>query len=105
MFQSKSPTGDPVDVPETSAENGQSFELNELSEAFAHFRREGFALIRGAIPQDLCAGVHARLISDVKSYKGTIPRINGANEVHRFNEHGHVVNALMNVQRTPPRAS
>ena len=93
-----SPTDETIQVPETAAEDGASLLPADLQGILDTYRSEGYALIRGLIPEDRCAKVRDSFANEVKPYKGLLPRINGCEEVNRFNEQGFLLNSLMNVQ-------
>ena len=104
MYTSVSPTGVPVQVPEDASEDRLSLEPTALDDIRSAYFRDGYALIRNLVPPDACANVRACFAKEVMPYGGLLPRINGQEEVNKFNDNGFLVNSLMNVQKKVDRA-
>lgn len=94
-------TGFRSDVNEASVEfSAQSLKGDAVVEAF---RRDGFAVIRQAIPTHLCDEVFAAFGREIKCSKHHFRRQTSGFQPHIFTEYGFMRDALMSIQDLPIR--
>jgi phytanoyl-CoA hydroxylase len=99
MHKILSPIGTEIEVPETLAESGKSFSMNDLAAAKAYYDEKGYMVVRGVIDPALCDSIRSAFEKTVKPYPGYIYRQTTANpEKNRINEHGFVMNPILNLQ-------
>jgi phytanoyl-CoA hydroxylase len=102
MYTTTSPIGTPLEIPEHAAENGATFTMQGLPAARAYLEEHGYVVLRGVVDASHCDAVRAAFAHTVKSYPGFIYRQTTANpERNRFNEHGFVMNPILNLQSLP----
>lgn len=96
----RGPCGDPVEVPVTSAGSSGAVTQDEWRQAM---ERDGYVVVRGAIPVERCAAVRETFERDVRPHRGFLFRqTTGRPERNRFDEHGHLANPIHDVQDVPP---
>ena len=60
---------------------------------------QGYAVVPGLIPGALCERARAAFAAEVKPYRGHLYRQTTSHaERHRFSDHGHLLNPILNVQ-------
>src|SRR3546814_18127487 len=67
--------------------------------AAARLRRDGYAVVRGAMPTGLLDDAHIALRRDVLPYAGPLLRQNERREVNVVGPAGGLVNALIDIHR------
>src|SRR6202030_2733608 len=92
--------GREVLIPETVDVESDPYLKLDTDESIRNFYLDnGYVVIRGAVPQDLC--VHARTAyeAEVKGFKRPLYRqtTSGAPETHRFTPRGYMENSILNV--------
>jgi phytanoyl-CoA hydroxylase len=105
MIDLKTRSGLQAKVPETLAEGSSPrFTLDSLDEAAEHYRDNGYVILAGLIDPADCARPRALWEQEVKPASGRMYRQeSGRLERHVFNEHGWVMNAVLNIQSLDPR--
>lgn len=103
MFSIPSPAGEPVSIPESLREDLEYFDALDAS-ALEYLETEGYVVIRGLADPGACAAVCRAFAEEVKPYPGFLYRQATAKaERNEFNEHGHVMNPLLNLQDLEPQ--
>mgnify|MGYP001806743892 CR=1 FL=1 len=76
---------------------------DDIAELRERFRRDGYVVVRGAVPPGLCASAAAAFIADVKPDRRFcfLRHESGTYERHVFTEHGFMKYPIMNVQDLP----
>lgn len=98
MFWIPSPSGEPVGIPESSEEDRPYFRTLDAA-ALEYLSSEGYVVIRGLADPQACAAIRQSFSDEVKSYSGFLYRQATARaERNELNEHGHVMNPLLNLQ-------
>ena len=61
---------------------------------------EGYVVVRGPVPGELCERARAAFADEVKPYQGPLYRqtTSGSPERHVFSEHGYLLNPILNLQ-------
>ncbi|MGF6673732.1 phytanoyl-CoA dioxygenase family protein [Paraburkholderia tuberum] len=99
MHQILSPIGTKIEIPEVEAENGTTFQLTDLVGAKRYYEENGYVVVRNVVDPDICDSIRGAFDHTVKRYPGYIYRQATANpEKNRINEHGFVMNPLLNLQ-------
>ena len=79
------------------------FALNEAGDIRAYYEANGYVVIRGLVSPDACDRVRVLFDEEVRPYPGPLYRQGGPPVCrHVWNEHGQMMNALLNVQSLPP---
>ncbi len=69
-----------------------------LPDALDFFEQNGYAVLRNAVPRDLCGQLKATFLNRVKPFEGPLLRVNTTRaETHNFSEHGLMTNPLLDV--------
>jgi phytanoyl-CoA hydroxylase len=98
MFSIPSPSGEPALIPETPHEDREYFTSLDAA-AKEYLETEGYVVIRGLVDPDACGAVCLSFAAEVKPYQGFLYRQATARaERNQFNERGHVMNPLLNLQ-------
>ncbi|TDN67451.1 phytanoyl-CoA dioxygenase family protein [Paraburkholderia sp. BL10I2N1] len=99
MHKILSPIGTEIEIPEVAAENGTLFDLTDLAGASRYYEENGYVVVRGVVTTGMCDAIRHAFDQTVKRYPGYIYRQATANpEKNRMNEHGFVMNPLLNLQ-------
>jgi phytanoyl-CoA hydroxylase len=102
MFQIASPTGETVSIPASREEDRPYFGKLDGA-ARVHLEEEGYVVLRGLVSTADCAAIREAFAEEVKSYPGFLYRQTTARaERNHLNEHGHVMNPLLNLQDLDP---
>jgi phytanoyl-CoA hydroxylase len=102
MFEIPSPAGDVVRIPHAQEEDRPYFR-SMSGEACRYLEEEGYVVLRGLLAPAACADVRQAFAEEVKSYPGFLYRQTTARaERNHLNEHGHVMNPLLNLQDLDP---
>ncbi len=98
MFSIPSPAGEQTSIPESPREDRPYFESLDAA-ALEYLRTEGYVVIRGLVDAGACDSTRQSFAEEVKTYHGYLYRQATAKaERNELNEHGHVVNPLLNLQ-------
>jgi len=104
MIQLKTPRGLPVDVPEIASEDpSPKFVPGDATGIRHYYDENGYVIVRGLFPEETCRTLRALWESDIKPFRGFMYRQATAKaETHSFNEHGWVMNPILNLQSLNP---
>ncbi|HUO90853.1 MAG TPA: phytanoyl-CoA dioxygenase family protein [Rhizomicrobium sp.] len=96
--------GDEITVPWTVADDVAYFSRPDTDECRAYYDENGYVVIRGLVPRELCDAANDAfdaecLSSDRYIYRQTTARP----ERNRFSDHGLILNPILNVQSVDPR--
>jgi phytanoyl-CoA hydroxylase len=98
MFDITAPTGEIVRIPDSQDEDRRYFQSMD-AEARGYLNEEGYVVLRGLLSPGHCADIRQAFAQEVKTYPGFLYRQTTARaERNRLNEHGHVMNPLLNLQ-------
>jgi len=104
MFTIPSPTGEPAQIPESRGEDREYFTTLDQA-AKEYLETEGYVVLRRLIDPAACAAVRHSFAEEVKPYSGFLYRQATAKaERNEFNDLGHVMNPLLNLQDLDPEA-
>jgi phytanoyl-CoA hydroxylase len=93
------PLGITLKLSGRSQENDEYAALRTDSQIRQYYQENGYVVIRGLLPEELCDRARKHFLNEVKSYTGYIYRQASARpEKHIFTPGGHMLNAIMNVQ-------
>jgi phytanoyl-CoA hydroxylase len=99
LFAIEAPHGGAMEIADI--EDIDALDAGTLS-SFDHRARydsDGYVLLRGLIPPELCDEARRAFAAEVKPYPGFIYRqATAVPEKNVFTEHGHVLNSLLNIQ-------
>jgi|ERR1700692_2671296 phytanoyl-CoA hydroxylase len=99
MHKILSPIETEIKIPEVAAENGTTFGLTDLAGAKRYYEENGYVVVCGVVNAVVCDSIRQAFDQTVKRYPGYIYRQATANpEKNRINEHGFVMNPLLNLQ-------
>lgn len=88
-----------VDVPNSLAEDRDYFRYTDLGEAVRYYRRNGYVVIRGLLPPELCDAIRAAYRAEVQPSQTPILRQkNMRYERNSFDKDGFLDNPIFNVQ-------
>jgi phytanoyl-CoA hydroxylase len=92
-------SGRKIEVPVTEKDDYSYFVLDQAADVRKYYDDNGYVVVRGLLPQDLCDRANASFETEVKPFGGFIYRQTSANpERHIFTSEGFVLNPIMNVQ-------
>jgi phytanoyl-CoA hydroxylase len=104
MFAIKEPTGVTVSIPVDASEDYAYFTPDDVRGIREYYDSQGYVVVRGVTPPDLCDRAHAAFEREVKPFDGFIYRQASANpERHHFSDAGYMLNSILNVQSVDPR--
>ena len=104
MYATKDPAGFDVLVPEHYDEDFEYFTEKNLPEANAYFDAHGYVVLRGCLAAEACERVKKSFDAGIKSYPGYLFRQTGADaQKNVINEHGFLMNPILNVQDVPDK--
>ena len=94
------PHGETIHIPfQVDAQTDPYLRLRSADERRAYYADNGYIVLRGLIPQAMCAAARAAYETEVRPYTGYLYRQATANpEKHEFTEHGFVKNSMLNIQ-------
>ena len=105
MLDAVTPTGALMHIPETREEDKPHFGPDCLAEARTFYEEQGYVVLRGLVPTDLCAHIRAVFDSSVRASRVAMLRQkNMRYERNAFDEHGFLQNPIFNVQDLGSRA-
>lgn len=91
--------GTAIDIPPNERSDFSYFGLGQAEEIRAYYHDNGYVVVRGMMPPDLCDRAAALFDVEVKPFGGFIYRQASANpERHVFTESGFVLNTILNIQ-------
>jgi len=103
-FAIKDPMGAPIRIPAACHEDHSYFSLRDGAAIRQYYDENGYVVIRGLIPGDLCDQARMHFEREVKPYPGHIYRQTTANpERHTFSDAGLMLNPILNVQSLDTR--
>lgn len=98
-FEIGDPTRQTFKIPADVEEDRQYFSYQDAAAIRAYYDENGYVVVRGLIPPELCKAAMDCFEREVKPYQGFIYRQATANpEKHVFTDHGFMLNAILNVQ-------
>lgn len=99
-YKITSPHGPEIEIPvSVTDDDDPAFDLDSLERARGYYDEQGYVVIRGLIPQDVCAAAHAGFLCEVKPYDGHLYRQASArSERHEFTDTGFMLNSILNIQ-------
>jgi phytanoyl-CoA hydroxylase len=99
MLRATTPIGTGIDMPETATEDDPYFSPRELADALAYYDAEGYVVLRGLVPAELCDRVRAAFDAEVRPSRAPILRqADMRYESNRFDADGFLANPIFNVQ-------
>jgi hypothetical protein len=99
MLSIQSPIGTDLLLPETPAEDDRYFSSRTLADALEFYQINGYVVLRGLIPLELCQRVRARFRADVRQTR--VPMLRQKNmcyERNTFDADGFLSNPIFNLQ-------
>jgi phytanoyl-CoA hydroxylase len=95
-----SPVGDVVTLAHDAASDpSQGVPWNDAAALKKTYEEEGWVLVRGLIPRELLKSATDHFESEILTYPGFLYRQASATpERHELDEHGHMLNSLLNIQ-------
>jgi len=104
-FAIHDPMGEPIRIPATDDEDYAYFPVGDAAAIRQYYDENGYVVIRGLVPGDLCDRALADFDREVKPYPGHIYRQTTANpERHALTDHGLMLNPILNIQSLDPRS-
>jgi len=104
-FSIRDPMGTPIRIPAAHDEDHAYFSLREAAAIRQYFDENGYVVIRGLVPRELCDQARMHFDREVKPFPGHIYRQTTANpERHAFSDAGLMLNPILNVQSLDPRS-
>ncbi len=98
------PSTKELKTPADGAEVPSFLGTHDLEALKTFYRREGFAIIRGLVPQEVCQAAIEAFERDVKPSRAYFKRHEwGRFQKHTFTEHGFMQYPIMNFQDLSPR--
>ncbi len=84
--------------------SSDDFSENTLADAARFYEREGYAVVRSAVPSEVADTAVQAFVDDVRSYRGRLYRqTTGLLERHRFGPSGFMMNPMLDIQDLAPR--
>ena len=91
--------GSEIAIPVDEADDLAYFRPGQAEEIADYYRANGYVVVRGLLPTELCDRATSMFETEVKPFGGFIYRQATANpERHVFSEHGFMLNTILNVQ-------
>jgi phytanoyl-CoA hydroxylase len=91
--------GDKMEVPVSAEDDKLYFILNQSDDLRKYYDENGYVVVRGLLPQDLCDLAAAAFEAEIKPFGGFIYRqASGNPERHIFTNEGLMLNSILNVQ-------
>lgn len=98
-MQVTTPIDTTIDIPNALSEDRPYFTPDQVAAAVAYYRREGYVVIRGLLPPDLCDAIRAAYRTEVRPSRTPILRQkNMRYERNSFDADGFLANPIFNVQ-------
>jgi phytanoyl-CoA hydroxylase len=105
MIELTTPRGLKVLVPETPAEDpSPRFAAHDADKLKLYYEENGYVIVKSLFPPEICDTQRGLWEQEVKPFSGYIYRQATAKaERHVFNEHGWVMNPILNLQSVNPK--
>ena len=98
-YATADPAGRMIRIPASAAEDHPYFRPDQFTEMRRYYHRNGYVVVRGLIPADLCRATRAHFANEVKPCHDFIYRQATANpERHVFTPDGFMLNPILNIQ-------
>lgn len=99
-FAITAPHGETIHIPEKfTPENDIYSSLTTEKAIQEYYEENGYVILRGLIPTELCDKARNAFFAEVKPYNDFIYRQASANpEKHKFTQHNYMLNSILNVQ-------
>jgi phytanoyl-CoA hydroxylase len=92
-------SGRKIEIPVEAADDCPYFVLHQAEDILKYYDENGYVVVRGLLPRDLCDRANASFEAEVKPFGGFIYRqASGNPERHVFANGGFMLNPLLNVQ-------
>ena len=92
-------SGREIEVPVAAEDDYPYFVLDQAADIRKYYDENGYVVVRGLLPQDLCDRATASFEAEVKPFGGFIYRqASGNPERHVFTNEGFMLNSILNVQ-------
>ena len=92
-------SGQKIEVPVADEDDFPYFVIDQPADIRKYYSENGYVVVRGLLPQDLCDRATASFEAEVKPFGGFIYRQASANpERHVFTNEGFMLNTILNVQ-------
>jgi phytanoyl-CoA hydroxylase len=96
--------GQKIEVPIAEEDDDRYFILEQAGEVRKYYDENGYVVVRGLLPPELCDRANASFAAEVKPFKGYIYRqASGNPERHVFTNEGFMLNSILNVQSLDSR--
>ena len=97
MKQTIAPDSSIISIPEFLTEEViPSFSIETLSDAYKFFINNGYVVFRKVVDKEITSQILLSFEKDIKNNTNGAPRISGLIEKNIFNQHGQIVNPVMN---------
>lgn len=98
-YRLRAPDGSWVEIP-VGVESDDPYEaLADEHSIEEYYNENGYVVVRGLIPEELCVAVKKEFDEEVKNFDGYLYRQATANpERHEFNQDGYMMNSILNIQ-------
>src|SRR5258708_37106 len=92
-------SGRNIDIPISDQDDYAYFVLKQAADARSYYDENGYVVMRGLLPHELCDRATATFESEVKPFDGYIYRqASGNPERHVFTKEGFMLNSILNIQ-------
>jgi phytanoyl-CoA hydroxylase len=92
-------SGRKIEIPAGEENDCPYFVLHQAEDIRKYYDENGYVVVRGLLPRDLCDRANASFEAEVKPFGGFIYRqASGNPERHVFTSEGFILNSIMNVQ-------
>ncbi|HJU16534.1 MAG TPA: phytanoyl-CoA dioxygenase family protein [Stellaceae bacterium] len=99
LYQTTDFDGQKIEIPVAEEDDNRYFVLDQAEEIRKYYSENGYVVLRGLLPRDLCDRANASFAAEIKPFKGYIYRqASGNPERHVFTNEGFMLNPLLNVQ-------
>jgi phytanoyl-CoA hydroxylase len=91
--------GQRIEIPFAKDDDYRYFIIDQAEEVKKYYADNGYVVLRGLLPEDLCDRANASFAAEVKPYKGYIYRqASGNPERDVFTNEGFMLNSILNIQ-------
>ena len=98
-FATSDPIERPLEVATSAAdEPTPAFGTDQLAEAAAYYAEQGYVVVRGVVPAEVCARANDAFDDEVKADRRSFYRLSGTPEPHRYTEAGFMLDGVRDVQ-------
>jgi phytanoyl-CoA hydroxylase len=102
MFTIAAASGEEILIPSSFNEDFSYFAPEQTEDAIKYYHANGYVVIRGLVSAEKCDLARQEFTASVKPYEGYLYRQTGGNpERNRFNDRGHLMNPILNLQDVP----